>query len=274
MNNHQPRKLQRLDVDLASSSLIKCLQVANINNTRMVQLQSISLNGNRVTDSFLKDLAHHLDLQELEVLDLSTTTTTTTTTNGSRLTNRGLQVLVASATNNNNNNILSKLTKLNLSGHSRITGSGLACLLTATPKLIELNLSGCKGLSSDANGMMQLCKVMSSSSSSSSLPNNNNANVPPQLETLNLQACFSNKIQAQSNVRQFAKEVKSWLHLRDALCSHPTTTTQGGLQNLNLNDCFGVRPGDIALLRQSCPQLVQLQYHATCAWDKKQATIK
>ena len=257
-----PCKLQRLDLDLAASSLIKCLQVATQNNTRMVQLQSISWDGDRVTDSFLKDLAHHLDLQELQELDLSTTASET---NSSRLSNRGLQMLVGSNNNNNNDN-LSKLTKLNLSGHSRITGSGMTSLLMATPKLVELNLCGCQGLSSDADGIVQLCKVLSSSSSNLAVPNKNNNNAPHfQLESLHLRGCFSTKAQAQSNVRQFAKQVKLWLFLRDALCQY-----QQRLVTLNVNDCFGVRPGDIFLLRQSCPQLVNLQYHATCAWDKQQ----
>jgi hypothetical protein len=247
-------KLKRLDLDLDASSVIKCLQVASANNTRMVQLQSISCNGDRVTDPFLKDLAHHLDLQELQELDLSAAPTNTER-NSSRLSNRGLQMLVAS-NNMNLNPTLSKLTKLNLSGHSRITGSGLACLLMATPKLVELNVSGCKGLSSDADGMVQLCKVLSSSSTSAP---------QLQLETLYLQGCFSTKAQAQLNVRQFAKQVKLWLFLRDTLCQYHQR-----LVTLNVNDCFGVRPGDIFMLRQSCPQLVDLQYHATCAWDKQQ----
>ena len=217
----------------------------------IVKLESLAMDGDTITDGWMKDLPAFLALHEVKELDLSCQVPAK-----SRLSNRGLNQLAAGASPR-----FSELETLILSGHAHISGASMACIVSASPNLKELNLRHCKGLSTDIGGMERLCQA---------LHRNQNSKANSSLERLTLEGCFSTRAQAQTNVRQFANEVRVWERLLDSIL-----LLGPRLEYLNISHVFAVRPKDIDKLRYNCPKLAQdgggvLDIYATCAWEKQQ----
>lgn len=137
------------------------------------------------------------------------------------------------------------LQKLNLSGHARITGAGIAMLISSTPQLKYLNLGGCQGILNSLHYF------------TAELPN------LTFLTHLLLWRCFAKK--NPHTTQHIRATVFDFI---TAICNGPSYLI---LQELDLDGCYFIDHEMVQLIKTKCTSLRKdgLRLRGTTFFDMK-----
>jgi hypothetical protein len=267
--------MKRLNVSqtgVSAESLVAAVKSVSTGNYVGLHHLLVEGSGESWNDPLLQDLADSIDMSKIQSLNLGCKVVPSSS---SRVTDKGLRSLIPGDSLS-----LKSLQKLNLSGHSSLTGAGLGEFITAAgPNLEELILDGCKGISAKSSNAAKdfancdafakailkctTCKV----ASNQSCDNQGECSNSRGLLRLSLSRCFSNQTQLQKNANLQMHEETLGNFVLEAIGKKPkakkqskasvgppctTTTTAsitGTLQELDLTDCWFVTPTDIASVK-------------------------
>ena len=273
-----PGSLARINISntgVTAEALIDALKhVGSSSSSSSVQLGHLIMagSGESWNDSLLKELAHILNMQKLQVLDISCSKVEDSST--SAVTDVGLNSILEKAAN---------LKELHLMGHAGLSLGDILLQHTISfmPTLVnlqKLNLDGCKGISakSTTNPMTDLKRIdaLSNALGSMTLQGNSSSNT---LRCLSLAHCFSNQEQLQGNPDLLAHEECLGQELLKSLtnagskkkCKTGNTNNSvcnaSTLRELDLRGNWFVTTEDVKKLRHCCPEIETIHLKGTRA---------
>lgn len=143
-----------------------------------------------------------------------------------------------------------QLESLVLSGHKALRGTALASIVAAAPVLVELNLEGCKAISTDNESALLLSRALC---------------LVPGLRQVNLARCFASRRMVEQNPDMLAAEESCG---RTLLSGIMESTSKSTLTELDVSGCWFVSQDDASKLRKECSSLKSLRMQGTRGADR------
>ena len=241
-------------------------------------------------DGVLEELGDVLDVGSLKCLEIATDNSSNGTIpfgRGKVVSDKGLRALARTSSAAT----LLSLKRLDLSGHTTISSTGIADLITsAESTLEELVLDGCKGISAQtknpASDFVKMDSLTRAIVKCTTRSHNNqqqpqlSSSQPPGgrgLRRLSLARCFSSQIELQQQHSQSKLQHEETLgsYLLEAMgpkqkkksfyttSEKPSSTTT--LCELDLSHCWFVSTSNVVALQRSCPGLHTIKMEGTRA---------